>query len=521
MNFDEIVAQLNDLPSTYKRPGAPYTNFVEAIASALLLYTQASDGLFAQTDFNLAANGWIDVWGSLAGIPRRLNESDTVYKNRIRNMVLSHHATPISIVDWLRIVENVNGSVTENLPAIGYQITLPPTLLVPQIKQIIVDLAYVRPAGVPFKVVQESGNTFLNTVNYLGGAPRVTGAYLAGSVINVNALIGNGTTNAVGLLPDLLFTDPLINPNLPPLPATVSKQETVAIPTQLFTFNCSSPSFVNGGSVLASYRGGSPHFSWYYDPTSLAGFVPTIQANLDLTIAAMEGRYTSLAGFFNTTPVTGQPTPTAQDPSGAKFNFIALGPGTNPGGAFHCPARFGDMYLNEDAAISAKAVMFGALAELVECFAVNFNTTVTTPWAPGNFVGEGLSVALAEELLDANVFGIVSTGQSQTWLNANDPLHANANRHDYSSGSLTGNDGSDTNQFAVGYFLLVLFWLRYHKSFSWAQIVQNGKATPAALCSVLGVSTTTFNTDIQTLLPSGTQYDLKALYPAHPDNPWA
>lgn len=519
MDFNAIQNQLLDVPQTFKRLGDPYTNFIDALTSALFLYTQATDGLFAQTNFNLSANGWVDVWGSLAGIPRRVNEADLIYRNRIRHMILAFHATPIAIRDWLGIVEQVQGSVTELLPTVGYQITVPPSLQLPQIQQIITDLAYVRPAGVPFVFVQEAGNTYLNTVNYLGAA-RVTGAYLAGNVLSLNALIPAFTINAVGLLPDLLFTDPLINPNLPPVPPVTVPQPSILATNQLFVVQCNGGALTTGSTVLATWEGSTAHTSWYYDSAVFASNIPTVQANLDLCIGAVETAYATLLTYFNVTaPASGQTQATAQDPSGLKFNFIATTPGGNPGSAFHCiNGFFGNIYISEDTALSAKALMFGGLAELVECFEYQYNTGVTEPWGPNTFIGEALSVVLAEELLNAGTFGIDYTGWSQVWLNNNDPNESNANRFNY--GSTTATVGSDTNQFAVGFGVLVIYWLRYHKSKTYAQIVQNGALTFAGLCTALSLSITTFMTDIQSLLPSGSPYNLVTLYPTHPDNPW-
>lgn len=213
MDFDHVEAILNDLPLTFKRLGTPYTQWIDALASALSLYTEASDALLQQLDFSNAQGGWVDVWGSLAAILRRSNESDVRYSARIETMVLATRTTPVAILQWLLLVELVEASLGENLPGVGYTIQLPATLTTAQIQEILDTLAYVRPAGVPFNITSTSGGTYVSTVNYLG-APRITGAYIAGNEISPSVVLRASTNNFVGILPDLLFSDPLLNPSL-------------------------------------------------------------------------------------------------------------------------------------------------------------------------------------------------------------------------------------------------------------------------------------------------------------------
>jgi hypothetical protein len=212
MNFSAIQRQLNDLPPTFKRLGSPYGQWVDSLTALLALFCQGVDGLMAQLSFPAARYGWLDTWGTLLGIQRRPNEADSIYQARIQYTLLSWRANAVAMQNWLSNVEMVAGEVNENLPSVGYTVVLPPTLTSAQIAQIIADLAYVRPAGVPFNVLTQSGGTYLGTVNYMGGAPRVTGAYLGGAYISQPLNIAANTNNVVALLPDLLLTDPTINP---------------------------------------------------------------------------------------------------------------------------------------------------------------------------------------------------------------------------------------------------------------------------------------------------------------------
>lgn len=214
MDFPAVQAVLNDLPDTFKRIGTPYTQFIDALTSALSLYTIASDSLVAQQNFNNAVYGWLDVWGLLCGVPRRPNEADSVYRARIKNTILSWHATPLAMITWLQVIEGLTATISEGFPAVGYTITLPPTLTAAQILAVLINFAYVRPAGVPFALGSSIGGLFQDTINYQG-AERVTGSYLGQPTSLGSIGIPASTNNFVAQLPDLLFTDPNINPNLP------------------------------------------------------------------------------------------------------------------------------------------------------------------------------------------------------------------------------------------------------------------------------------------------------------------
>lgn len=214
MNFAAVQQVLNDLPNTFKRPGAPYTQVVDALTALLTLYTLGVDGIIAQLQFSNAQYGWVDTYGALFGITRRPNEADTVYKARFIYTLTTWRTNPVVMEQWLLNVEKIVATITENFPAVGYQIALPATLTTTQILQIIKNLAWVRPAGVPFSVGVQSGGTFLDTVNYIGHAPRVTGAYLGGGLINQPLGLGPNTNSTQSILPDLLMVDPTLNPGI-------------------------------------------------------------------------------------------------------------------------------------------------------------------------------------------------------------------------------------------------------------------------------------------------------------------
>ena len=243
MDFLTIINQLNDLPDTFRRPGTPYTWLIDSLATALYLMCQASDSLQAQYNFLTSTNGWIDVWGDLCGITRNLNESDLVYLPRIQNTLLAWRDSAVAIEKFLQVAENIQATVLEQNP-VGYKLLFPYLTDINRITQAVLDLKYVRPAGVPFTVFSEIG-TYLNTVDYygklgtsftlsnsgssiIGGfsvyvlgtlsniikpipVGRVTGAYLAAGqplILQIPA----STNNAIGIIPSLIFTDPTLNP---------------------------------------------------------------------------------------------------------------------------------------------------------------------------------------------------------------------------------------------------------------------------------------------------------------------
>lgn len=243
MDFLSIVNQLDDIPQTFRRPGTPYTWLIDSLATALYLMCQASDSLQAQYNFLTSTNGWIDVWGDLCGITRNLNESDVVYLPRIQNTLLAWRDSAVAIEKFLQVAENIQATVLEQNP-VGYKLLFPYLTDINRITQAVLDLKYVRPAGVPFTVFSEIG-TYLNTVDYygklgttftlsssgsstIGGfsvyvlgtlsniikpvpVGRVTGEYLAaGQPLTLQ--IPASTNNAIGIIPSLIFTDPTLNP---------------------------------------------------------------------------------------------------------------------------------------------------------------------------------------------------------------------------------------------------------------------------------------------------------------------
>lgn len=246
MQLYDALKQLTDVPPTFRRPTPFYQQLMAALAGALTLLTESSSANLDQATYQQTVAGWIDVWADLAGILRRTGEADSVFQERTQDMLLAARDSIVAIQTWLEEVENISSSIVIENPQIGYSVTLPGNLTPQRVADVAKNLAWVRPAGVPFNYSSRSGGTYLNTVNYLGGtvwgAPLINdqeqviltnqgspilvtgrfpwqGARVTGAFLALKFQINNGsppasTNNNISLLPDLLLQDPTLNPNL-------------------------------------------------------------------------------------------------------------------------------------------------------------------------------------------------------------------------------------------------------------------------------------------------------------------
>ena len=214
MDFPTVQAQLTDLPSTFKRPGTPFTEWMDSLSAGLARGTTSVDGLLAAAqNFANAQFGWIDVWGLLVGIPRMSNEPNVKYSARIAYSLIAGAGTPVGIALWILFIFGISVTVTDSKSAVGYAIAFPAGVTQAQIAAILNSLGKIRPAGVPFTVGQASAGTFLDTINFLD-SPRSEGAFLSGSTAGVALPIPGTTNNIPQLLPGLLLSDPTLNPSL-------------------------------------------------------------------------------------------------------------------------------------------------------------------------------------------------------------------------------------------------------------------------------------------------------------------
>ena len=125
MDQPAVLAQLNDLPATFRPNGNPYGQLVGSVAGALSLFTTGADATMAQVlSFGGAVDGWVDVWGLLFGIPRDANEGNIPYALRVAETVTAWVGTVPAIQAWLNLFAP-GGTVKENAAGLGYVVTLP------------------------------------------------------------------------------------------------------------------------------------------------------------------------------------------------------------------------------------------------------------------------------------------------------------------------------------------------------------------------------------------------------------
>jgi hypothetical protein len=215
MDFLACRATLLDLPPTFLRPTAWFTQFMDALAFEDAVGTTGSDDIMAQVQsFTQAQDGWIDVWGLLFGVPRNQGEGNGAYSTRVSETILAWIGTLPACQIWCNLFAS-GATVTENQPNLGYTINFPVTLTFAQIAAFLVSFNRIRPDGVPFSIMQGSGALYLGTEEYLGLAP-VVGSYLTNSPL-IGGLESIATTlSAQPILPALLLVDPILNPNLYP-----------------------------------------------------------------------------------------------------------------------------------------------------------------------------------------------------------------------------------------------------------------------------------------------------------------
>jgi len=206
-----ILATLNDLPSTFKRDGAPYTQFVDSLATALSLYTLGADTTFGQiANFEDALDDWIDIWGLLFGVSRGQNESNATYKANIENVLLAWMCTLPAVQVWMNLFAP-GGIVEEKDPGPGYILRFSGAVTLARIQQFLLLFNRIRPNGVPFQIEQAGLGLYLGTEEFTGDG-RVVGNYLSSLTTPVALVLPASTPNAVPLLDTRLLTDPTLNP---------------------------------------------------------------------------------------------------------------------------------------------------------------------------------------------------------------------------------------------------------------------------------------------------------------------
>jgi hypothetical protein len=211
LDFPSVLATLNDLPSTFKREGPPYTQLIDSLASSLSLYTIGSDATFGQvTDFDAALDGWIDIWGLLFGTPRDQNQSNAAYKNAIQSILAAWVGTVPAIQAWMNLFAP-GGTVVENSSGTGYTLQFSGGTTLAQIQAFLRLFNRIRPVGMTFQITQAGLGLYLGTEEFTADG-RVVGNYLTSLSSPVGLILGSSTPNSVPLLATLIITDPTISP---------------------------------------------------------------------------------------------------------------------------------------------------------------------------------------------------------------------------------------------------------------------------------------------------------------------
>lgn len=208
----QVLAQLLDTPQTFQRPGNPYSWLMASLAAGHSQYAQASDGAVGMASGIPTAQGpWLTVWGQIFNLPRLNGEADAAYAARILYTLTSPVAPPLAIQAWSRLFLNSPSVyVTESFPVVGYSIVIPPGLPTTLVGEWTQGLARIRPAGVPFTVLSQTGPLILGAYSYIGGN-GFAGAYLGAGVTPLTGAIGASTLNASPAIATPLLTDPLLN----------------------------------------------------------------------------------------------------------------------------------------------------------------------------------------------------------------------------------------------------------------------------------------------------------------------
>ena len=210
MTLSDVMQVLQDLPSTFKRQDATYQAWQASLARGLTRYTDATAATLAMSTLANAQGKWLDVWGLLFGLPRHDSESDADYRTRVSATLVAGNGPPLAIQSFMALSRNLDTTVEESFPTVGWSLRLPPTITATSVATIATDLARVRPAGVPYDFQVLRGGLYLSTVNYFGRA-AMTGAYLVNPVRNIVPPIGPSTNNAAPLLPTTFLTDTTLN----------------------------------------------------------------------------------------------------------------------------------------------------------------------------------------------------------------------------------------------------------------------------------------------------------------------
>ena len=85
MDWEDVQAVFEALPSTFRRLGPNYDNWQNSLVAGISRMTLGMESVSEQANFAGPPVGkWMDAWGRLLGVPRNNDETDAAYFNRVK-----------------------------------------------------------------------------------------------------------------------------------------------------------------------------------------------------------------------------------------------------------------------------------------------------------------------------------------------------------------------------------------------------------------------------------------------------
>ena len=120
---------------------------------------------------------------------------------------------PNAILIYLQTL-GISATLEEDFVHCAFHLQFTAPLTTAAFNSLAQNMAFVRPAGVPFLPFQVlQGGLYVGTIDFLN-APKVTGGYLDQPLKSFTPTIAQSTDNSVPLLPTLWLSDPTLNPGL-------------------------------------------------------------------------------------------------------------------------------------------------------------------------------------------------------------------------------------------------------------------------------------------------------------------
>ena len=218
MDSQNVANIIADFPNSFKRPGSIFRAIQIALALPLANYTTASDALANSLVITNASNRTLEWLGEAWGIQKLSTETYIQYRKRILAIYSGLYGAANGIETFLLSAFNLTAQVS--IASIGdsgagYNVVFQNSAIASPVnaQEIIDQLKWIRPAGVPFLAYYYASGLYLGTINYLRAA-SVTGAYLASSKKQLTSNNNPITNNSVNELPTDFFTDPALTGQL-------------------------------------------------------------------------------------------------------------------------------------------------------------------------------------------------------------------------------------------------------------------------------------------------------------------